>query len=140
MNISYDKRKKEYILGESAYSKEAFIAFIQSDMLQSALSNHKGKFEIENGNGLGNIDEFETGGNNILLYGVPGCGKSHYLEENYCLTKDNSERVVFHPDYTYSDFVGQIMPRVVKSHDDANDMIEYAFVPGPFTRIFKRMQ
>ena len=42
------------------------------------------------------------------------------------------ERVVFHPDYTYSDFVGQILPKVDGGH------IEYRFEPGPFTRILKK--
>ena len=42
------------------------------------------------------------------------------------------ERVVFHPDYTYSDFVGQILPENKDGH------ISYPFVPGPFTRILKK--
>lgn len=80
---------------------------------------------------------------NILLYGVPGCGKSHYVEQKYesQITNDQSKvRVVFHPDYTNSDFVGQIMP-VLKTKDKDNgekeEKLEYDFVPGPFTRILK---
>lgn len=42
------------------------------------------------------------------------------------------ERVVFHPDYTYSDFIGQILPKV--SENDVN----YVFTPGPFTNIVKK--
>lgn len=38
------------------------------------------------------------------------------------------ERVVFHPDYTYSDFVGQILPRVEKDRD-GNDKLKYVFTP-----------
>ena len=34
------------------------------------------------------------------------------------------ERVVFHPDYTYSDFVGQILPRVEKDKD-GNEKLKY---------------
>ena len=78
---------------------------------------------------------------NILLYGVPGCGKSHYVEEKYeSQITDNQfkVRVVFHPDYTNSDFVGQIMP-VLKTKEKDNgekeEKLEYDFVPGPFTRI-----
>lgn len=73
----------------------------------------------------------ENGADNILLYGVPGCGKSHTIMTEYCNDVDHMERVVFHPDYTYSDFTGQILPKVDNGH------VEYRFVPGPFTRILK---
>ena len=49
----------------------------------------------------------KTGAENILLYGVPGAGKSHEIKTKYCDDEKRMERVVFHPDYTYSDFVGQ---------------------------------
>lgn len=73
-----------------------------------------------------------TGGENILLYGVPGAGKSHLIAKKYCADKRKIERVVFHPDYTYSDFVGQILPRVI----DGN--LKYIFTPGPFTKILDK--
>ena len=69
---------------------------------------------------------------NILLYGVPGCGKSHEIKTKYCSDDNYMERVVFHPDYTYSDFVGQVMP----ISDGTN--ISYPFIPGPFTRILRK--
>lgn len=72
------------------------------------------------------------GAENILLYGVPGCGKSHTIKTEFCNDDTRMERAVFHPDYTYSDFVGQILPRVENGH------IEYRFEPGPFTRILKK--
>lgn len=72
-----------------------------------------------------------TGGSNILLYGVPGSGKSHTIK-NICGDEIVMQRVVFHPDYTYSDFVGQIMPRV------NGDKLEYVFSPGPFTKILQK--
>lgn len=73
-----------------------------------------------------------TGGKNVLLYGVPGSGKSHYINTNYCSDQDLIERVVFHPEYTYSDFVGQILPQIVE------DKLNYVFTPGPFTTILKK--
>ena len=73
-------------------------------------------------------------GKNILLYGVPGSGKSWTVKHEYCPNEDFMERVVFHPDYTYADFVGQIMPVTSKS----GDKVTYRFVPGPFTRILKQ--
>lgn len=84
------------------------------------------------------IDDFKynrlSGGKNRLLYGVPGCGKSWTIKNEIC--KDVNEffieRVVFHPDYTYSDFVGQILPKV------SEDGVDYKFSPGPFTNIVKK--
>ena len=73
-------------------------------------------------------------GENIILYGVPGAGKSHTIETEYCNDEDHRERVVFHPDYTYSDFVGQIMPKI----KEGTDKLEYRFVAGPFTKIMKK--
>ena len=73
-----------------------------------------------------------TGGSNVLLYGVPGSGKSFTIQKEYCADARYIERVVFHPDYTYSDFVGQILPRV----EDGN--LKYVFTPGPFTKLLKK--
>lgn len=66
----------------------------------------------------------------ILYYGVPGAGKSHEIDK--MIVQDRSERVVFHSDYTYSDFVGQILPRVV------DEKLKYVFEPGPFTKMLKK--
>lgn len=72
-----------------------------------------------------------TGGTNVILYGVPGAGKSWTIEHEYMDENTKMERLVFHPDYTYSDFVGQILPK--KKGDD----ISYDFIPGPFTKIMR---
>ncbi len=69
-------------------------------------------------------------GSNVLLYGVPGSGKSWTIEHEYCKKGTNVERLVFHPDYTYSDFIGQILPNV-----DDEGQVSYKFTPGPFTNI-----
>lgn len=80
---------------------------------------------------------------NVLLYGVPGCGKSFHVESEYESKITNEQckvRVVFHPDYTYSDFIGQLMP-VLKEVENAQGVkenkLQYEFVPGPFTKIIK---
>ncbi len=71
-----------------------------------------------------------SSGSNVLLYGVPGSGKSWTIEHEYCKKDTNVERLVFHPDYTYSDFIGQILPNV-----DEEGQVSYKFTPGPFTNI-----
>lgn len=81
-------------------------------------------------------EDEESGGSaviaeNIIFYGVPGCGKSFKIKKEYCNDDAYMERVVFHPDFTYSDFIGQILPTT------DGDKISYPFVPGPFTRILK---
>lgn len=79
-------------------------------------------------------DAFErlATGCNVLLYGVPGSGKSYTIEHEYCRPTSRVERLVFHPDYTYSDFIGQILPAV-----DENGQVSYKFTAGPFTNILK---
>ena len=73
------------------------------------------------------------GGTNILLYGVPGSGKSWTIEHEYCTEGTIVERLVFHPDYTNADFVGQILPIV----DSEDKQVTYEFAPGPFTNILR---
>ena len=71
---------------------------------------------------------------NLIVFGAPGTGKSHFLEkERVSLLSAGGkyERVTFHPDYTYSQFVGSYKPVTDSSGD-----IAYKFVPGPFMRIF----
>lgn len=72
-------------------------------------------------------------GVNVLLYGVPGSGKSWTIEHEYCKPGTVVERLVFHPDYTNADFIGQILPIV----DPVDKMVTYEFTPGPFTNILK---
>lgn len=81
----------------------------------------------------------KTGAENILLYGVPGAGKSHEIKTKYCSDEKYMERVVFHPDYMYSDFVGQILPRV-ENDESGNDKLKYVFTPGPFTKMLKKAE
>lgn len=77
-------------------------------------------------------EERLTKGCNVLLYGVPGSGKSWTIEHEYCKPGSIVERLVFHPDYTYSDFIGQILPAVAE-----DGQVSYKFTPGPFTNILR---
>lgn len=72
---------------------------------------------------------------NRIVFGAPGTGKSYELKED-CekLLKDTNgsyERVTFHPDYSYSQFVGTYKPVM-----GADEKIRYDFVPGPFMRVY----
>ncbi|MCR8712220.1 McrB family protein [Campylobacter sp. W0066.1] len=92
---------------------------------EKILDDSKNKEEIDE-----NIRE--KGGENIILYGVPGSGKSHTIKTKYPNNEYTFEKLVFHPDYSYSDFIGQIMP-IVK-----DKIVSYDFIPGPFTNILKK--
>lgn len=83
--------------------------------------------------GVSTPDAREENGTNILLYGVPGSGKSWTIEHEYCKPGTKVERLVFHPDYTNADFVGQILPVV----DPVDKQVTYEFTPGPFTNILR---
>lgn len=65
---------------------------------------------------------------NRILFGAPGTGKSHKLETEKSHFTENYERVTFHPNYSYAQFVGTYKPVPLDRE------ITYKFVPGPFTR------
>lgn len=89
--------------------------------------------EAEGGLEQDNLEDIRvTGGTNVLLYGVPGAGKSWTIAHEYCNDESRMERLVFHPDYTYSDFIGQILPNV------SEGIVSYSFTPGPFTALLKK--
>lgn len=71
----------------------------------------------------------------IIYYGVPGCGKSHQVKEDLKakgIPQNRTKRVVFHPDYCNADFVGQIMPETKKDGG-----VRYNFKAGPFAKILR---
>ena len=68
---------------------------------------------------------------NRIIFGAPGTGKSFQLKQESTDGNHfaNIERVTFHPDYSYGQFVGSYKP---VSDDDGR--IRYEYVPGPFMR------
>lgn len=99
---------------------------------------------------------FETGyksefSRNRILFGAPGTGKSYTLNNDRkkllygdCNVDENIldhsiygeyERVTFHPDYSYANFVGTYKPVPCKD-SDGKDAITYSYVPGPFMRTY----
>ena len=65
---------------------------------------------------------------NIIYFGAPGTGKSYNLNKDMETLTTDYERVTFHPDYSYANFVGTYKP-VPKG-----ESISYEYVPGPFMR------
>ena len=85
-----------------------------------------------------------TGGDNIIYYGVPGTGKSFSIDEKISKLNEGNKidlddvlRVTFHPEYTYNDFIGQLVPTVIKEGENKGKY-KYDFKEGPFTTALKR--
>ena len=82
---------------------------------------------------------------NKIFFGTPGCGKSYYIEHDILgkdkktkeyvgsYKKENIVRTTFYQDYSNTDFVGQILPKIVKGKNGESDTVQYIFNPGPFT-------
>ncbi len=77
---------------------------------------------------------------NRIIFGAPGTGKSFMLnrERKELLGEDNNadyERVTFHPDYSYANFVGTYKP-ISAFDSEGKEIITYEYVPGPFMRVY----
>lgn len=89
------------------------------------------------------IPKAVTGGKNVIFYGAPGTGKSYgikyFIRENGLPNYDPKVgnplvfRVTLHPEYDYSDLVGQLRPSVKE-----NDRVTYELAPGVFTSALKK--
>lgn len=80
-----------------------------------------------------NKDTGKVYSHNRIIFGAPGTGKSYKLNKEKEDLIDNGgecERVTFHPDYSYSHFVGAYKPVPTKNG------ISYEYVPGPFMRTY----
>lgn len=137
--ISLREEKIEEI-AHKVYIFESNPNIFATDSYLTFLGSKKTLFDIEKFKEETNLEEEKIneidrldGGSNVLLYGVPGSGKSWTIEHEYCKKGAKVERLVFHPDYTNADFIGQILPVV----DPKDKMVTYEFTPGPFTKILR---
>ena len=76
---------------------------------------------------------------NRIVFGAPGTGKSHRI--NIDIKENNLnklfKRVTFHPNYTYSQFVGSYKPisKIINESGSEKEVISYEFVAGPFLNV-----
>jgi 5-methylcytosine-specific restriction protein B len=74
-----------------------------------------------------------------ILFGSPGTGKSYKISNvivpEDLTIKDNQNvvKTVFHPEYTYGDFMGKLMPLT-----DDSGKVEYKYYTGHFLKILGR--
>ncbi len=97
------------------------------------------------------VETSEDWARQLIIYGAPGTGKSHKIDE--CTNEKNSVRVTFHPDTDYATFVGAYKPFVkeeiryglngtntvamkVGGADLTEDKVSYKFVPQAFMKAY----
>ena len=86
----------------------------------------------------------QNGGKTLqkIFFGSPGTGKSHSIKEYLSnIVVDERKQVfrtTFHPEYSYSDFVGQIMPERIYDSETGKYDISYEFYEGVFTKALKQ--
>lgn len=71
-----------------------------------------------------------------IFYGAPGTGKSYKIDTNILSGVDDDHifRITFYPDFSYSDFVGQLLPNVLPpASPGGTSTITYEFQKGVFT-------
>lgn len=67
-----------------------------------------------------------------IIFGSPGTGKSHRVDKEIIPNvlniqkPENKINIVFHPEYTYGDFMGKLVPHTEKGK------VQYVFYPGHF--------
>ena len=77
----------------------------------------------------------------IIYYGAPGTGKSYTIDNSIIkgVADEYVFRVTFYPDFTYNDFIGQLLPVVTKpSTPGGSSTITYSFVKGVFTKALEK--
>ena len=82
---------------------------------------------------------------NRILFGAPGTGKSYTVnqERKKLLGEENEsdyERVTFHPDYSYANFVGTYKPVMVESQIEALTNSDTSFILSILTDKIKTAQ
>ena len=94
------------------------------------ISNHDFKRDFNSNAIEKNLKNSTNKPHQRIFFGAPGTGKSYLLNEDAkTYFGNNYERVTFHPNYMYGNFIGTFKPFPVKL-EDGNETITYKYVPG----------
>ena len=70
----------------------------------------------------------------VIYFGAPGTGKSHSVAKALAgVPSKNIYRVTIYPEFSYADFVGQLLP-----HEKSGGGIEFKFREGPFVKALRQ--
>ena len=155
--MTLDDNSKRIIVSFNLASQEEVNDAIKSgenylDICSKIASSLPGELSINNFRELSErawagkntiLDVSKTAGYNKIFYGMPGCGKSYKVEKEVLkdVPEDDYFRTTFYQDYSYSDFIGQILPVVefVETKDGNKEkVLSYKFVAGPFVSALER--
>lgn len=133
--IGYDGNTEIYCIKNITLLNSVINGIIALPNFTSCNKKHKGKL-------LAALEYYLQFTNqktkNLISYGAPGTGKSyainHLVKQYYPNFEDDTHedskyvfRTTLHKEYMYSDFVGQILPKVNGTN------VTYDFIPGIFT-------
>lgn len=120
----YDNNSEENIMIYT-FENDTFIIDIEE-------KNHIENTTIEN---FENIDTKINKPHQRIFFGAPGTGKSYLLNEDAKkYFENNYERVTFHPNYMYGNFIGTFKPFPVRLEDE-KETIMYKYIPGILLRL-----
>lgn len=143
--ITSKVRTKEIISlakADSGNISQEYVNTILSDFIGDSELIGNNTVETDNGHNTLHLKPIniqpiqrKTGGSNVVLYGVPGCGKSYIIDRALQKEIANGKvtRIIFHPEYSYYDFVGQMIPDC----SNPNAQTKFKFKDGPFAQAIK---
>lgn len=72
----------------------------------------------------------------IIYFGAPGTGKSYQLKlDSELFSSQNVERVTFHPNMSYGQFIGAFKPFPYRDSLSKESKVTYKFVPGVLMKL-----
>lgn len=139
--IEYDVFFKEKKVTTQKNSEEEYKKYMQSN---EPLDNNSSYYDCETPAILGK----KRVGVNKIYFGAPGTGKSFriekYIQNNGIKMYQESSghpnvfRTTLHPEYSYNDFTGQVMPSIEKSENGKEKKITYNYYEQIFVKSMKR--
>ena len=143
----FDKMGGDF--GSGTYAQ----TLIKTGTVKDLLFVPSGELQHNLGLDISNVKvEIQKDNLNILFFGPAGTGKSTQARKLLVekgVTQENLTEVTFHPEYTYTDFIGGLKPQTllkssqgIKIHKSANQketvyedvepIVEFKFEAGPF--------
>ena len=130
-----DRQRRDGLFGRPCGGQGRTRPTANLDAPDSMTAGNPDEYAKEDDDGVGNQNARVNLMRNKIVFGAPGTGKSHLLNEEAkkSFTDANSERVTFYATYSYAQFVGSYKP--VMKDVGGQEKISYEFVPGPFLRM-----